>query len=207
MIKEGYILALDGSTTEIGYCIWDKEKDTLVELSHFTPNSEFSLLHKVLEFKTWLLDKQKQYPQLNEMVIEEAFQKMSRGSRIEVLLMLAAMNFAYQFICHEAKLVTATILVQRARFNAFEDFKPLHKAKANGKDQKEQMFDHVFSLLGKKYFPTKILKSGPRKGLEVPEDFCMDISDAYVVCKGFLNYRQKQLNPNVATKKIRKDRT
>jgi len=204
MDNEGYIIGLDASTTEIGYCVWDKEKDQLVELDHLTLPEVYSLLEKVEYFKSWLLTKKAQHPQLNEMVIEEAFQKMNSGSRIEVLLMLAAMNFAYQYVCHEASFKVSTILVQRARFNAFEDFKPVHKAKAGGLDQKHQMFDHVFDLLGKKYFPTKILKSGPRKGQEVPENFCMDISDAYVVCLGFLNFRKKEQNKNVNTKKVRK---
>ncbi len=202
MENKGYIIGLDASTTEIGYCIWDKESNSMIELDHLTLDKDKNLLEKVLQFKTWILTKLKEYPQINEMVIEEAFQRMTMGSRIQVLLMLAAMNFAYQYICHEAGLATSTILVQRARFNAFEDFKPVHKKKAAGKDQKEQMFDHVFNLLGKDYFPTKILSKGPRKGQEVPESFCMDISDSYVVCLGFLNFRKKEQDGR--NKKVRK---
>ena len=204
MENQGYILGLDASTTEIGYCIWNKEDNTIIELSHLTLNEDFTLLQKVIEFKTWLLNKQKEYPQINEMVIEEAFQKMNSGSRIQVLLMLAAINFAYQFVCHEAGLPVSTILVARARFNAFEDFKPQRKAAADGKDHKAQMFDHVSKSLSKEYFPTKILKSGPRKGLEVPEDFCKDISDAYVVALGFVRFREKEkLKKENGGKKIR----
>lgn len=194
MESQGYILGLDASTIEVGYCIWDKENNNIIELNHLTLNGVFTLLQRVIQFKEWLVPKVQKYPQINEMVIEEAFQKMNSRSSSDVILKLAAMNFAYQFICHEIGLPVSTILVQRARFNAFADFKPVNKTKSNGLDQKSQMFDHVSKVLNKDYFPTKILKSGPRKGLEVPEDFCKDISDAYVVTLGFTRFREKEQN-------------
>lgn len=203
MENQGYILGLDASTTEVGYCIWDKEKGEIVELSHLTLGDIPNRLDRVVEFKKWLTSKLKQHPQINEMVIEEAFKRMVRGSKADILLMLSAINFAYQFVCHEFNLKVETILVQQARFNAFPDFKPTNKTKSGGVDQKTQMFDHVSKVLSKEYFPTKILKSGPRKGQEVPEDFCKDISDAYVVTLGFLRFRIKeQIKQNKKSKNV-----
>lgn len=192
MEKQGYILGLDASTVEVGYCIWDKETNNLIKLDHLSMPEGLTLLAKVVYFKKWLVPLLAEYPQVNEMVIEEAFKKMASRTSSDVLQMLAAINFSYQFVCFEAGLQTSTILVQRARFNAFESFKPVDKARAGGKDHKEQMFEYVFELLGKEYFPTKILKSGPNKGKEVPEKFCSDISDAFVVTVGFLNFRLKE---------------
>ena len=43
-------------------------------------------------------------------------------------------------------------------------------------------------------FPTKILKSGPRKGLEVTNKVSYDMADAYVIAKAnWLEKREKAL--------------
>lgn len=189
--KEGYLLSLDASTKVIGFCIWDKETDTLVKLSHTTLPKTDDFIEKTQHFKTWIDKLLKQYPLINEMVVERIILQKGAKTSIGTLVKLAVMNFVYQYICHEAGLSVCTISIQQARWNAFEDFKPLRKKRAGGKGHKEQVFDHVLKTLGKKYFPIKIISRGKNKGKERFEDFCMDMSDAYTVCRGFLNTRDE----------------
>ena len=49
---------------------------------------------------------------------------------------------------------------------------------------KDQVLRQVKDEIGDAFdFPTKILKSGPRKGLEVTDKVSYDMADAYVIAK------------------------
>ena len=48
---------------------------------------------------------------------------------------------------------------------------------------KEQVFSFVKDQLPKYDWPTRMLKSGPRKGLVLFADSCYDISDAYIIAR------------------------
>lgn len=206
MENEGYLLGLDASTTEVGICVWSKSEQVLIKLDHLSLSSEMSLLEKAFYFKSWFDNFIKEYPEINEVVIEQNLEQAGKNTRADILQKLAAFNMSCQIWAKLSNLEVHTIPVSTCRYNAFENFKPARKAAANGADHKTQMFDHVFSILGKEYFPTKILKSGPRKGQEVFEDFCTDMSDAYVVALGFIRNREKEKRKleNVGNKKTRK---
>ena len=46
---------------------------------------------------------------------------------------------------------------------------------------KEQVLNFVKGKLPEYDWPTRMLKSGARKGLVIPADSCYDIADAYVI--------------------------
>jgi len=52
MIKTGYLLALDASTKEIGYSIWNKETKELIELDHYTHEKHVSIIEKADNFES-----------------------------------------------------------------------------------------------------------------------------------------------------------
>jgi hypothetical protein len=53
---------------------------------------------------------------------------------------------------------------------------------------KEQVFEWVKQNgMADFPWPTKMLKSGPRKGLVIFDDSCYDISDAFVIAKAYVN--------------------
>ena len=57
------------------------------------------------------------------------------------------------------------------------------KTKDKLKNTKEQVLEHVSFLEPGIEWPKKILKSGPRRGTEVLQNYCYDMADAYVIVK------------------------
>jgi len=187
-IKTGTLLSLDASTKEIGYCLWGKNKKELLDMSHFTHNEEHSLIEKGVAFENLISSIISEYPYLNEMVIEEPFQAMyGKSSSAHTTAVLNQVNAIYQYICFKAGLEVSTITVSQSRKGCFPGVKIRSLAKSVGKKEKEVCFELVRKILGDDMFPTKVLKSGKRKGLKVFEDFAGDMSDSYIVGKGFMN--------------------
>ena len=91
--------------------------------------------------------------------------------------------------------------VMNSRNLCFPGFHVIARAK-KGIKHKEIAFDMVIKILGKEIFPTKILKSGPRKGTEVFVDEATDMSDSWVIGKSILNFRKQ---PEKQPKKNKKN--
>ena len=66
--------------------------------------------------------------------------------------------------------------------------KLIRKSKG-GKPTKEQVLDWVqCEIIDKSVWPTKKLKSGPRKGVVILDPVCYDMADAYVIARaGLMN--------------------
>ena len=56
----------------------------------------------------------------------------------------------------------------------------------SGKNTKEQVLEQVQKLNSTLMWPKRVLKSGPRKGLEIYDDCCFDRADAWVIGKAHL---------------------
>ena len=54
------------------------------------------------------------------------------------------------------------------------------------KNTKAQVLEQVQKLNETLTWPRRVLKSGPRKGLEIYDDCCYDRADAYVIGKAYL---------------------
>ncbi len=189
------LLALDISTSEAGYSIWNKETYEMVELWHWTIPSNLSLLDKVLAFETWLKNEMLiKHPEIDEVVVEESFTAMFGGqSSSKITTMLNQANFGYRLLAHKLGLKTDTITVTESRKYAFPTAVIKRGVEAKGMKQKEQMFVYVLAELGESYFPTKVISKGKRKGEVVYEDFCLDVSDSYIVGAGYINKFYKKI--------------
>lgn len=183
------LLSLDASTKEIGVAVFEKKTKNLLLLDHFTHDPSKSILEKADDFDIYLRGVVATY-NIDEVVIEQAFTAMYGGSSsAHTTAILNQMNALYQYVAYRQSLKVHTIGVARCRKSAFPSIKLKAKKLAGGKNHKQQMFEVVIKELGESLFPTKTITKGKRKDQVVFEDFALDMSDAYVVGRGFLNLK------------------
>ena len=174
------ILALDISTSITGFCVFNKWNT--VHIGHVNLRKEKDFFKKVDLVKEQITELHKQY-KFEEVVIEEAFQSFGRGlSSAKTLFTLAKFNGIIQYIVFSLDINTTVINVNNAR--------KIVGIKINKKDKtkntKEQVLEQVQKLNSTLTWPKKVLKSGPRKGLEIYDDCCYDRADAWVIGKAHL---------------------
>jgi Holliday junction resolvasome RuvABC endonuclease subunit len=181
------ILGLDVSTSVTGYCVLDKN-GTLIKIGWIPLAKEKELVNKGFIFRDHVTDLIKQYPAIDKVYIEEAFQRYGRGmSSARTITRLAAFNGIVQYICAQVfKHVPGLISVSESR--KLCGIKTQSKKKA-GKEVKEQVFEWVDNHLSYKW-PKKVLKSGPRRGQTIIAPESRDMADAWVVAQaGFVKSR------------------
>ena len=174
------ILALDISTSITGFCIFN-EHDA-IHIGHVDLRKEKDFFKKVDLVKEKIIALHKQY-KFKKVAIEEAFQSFGRGlSSAKTLFTLAKFNGIIQYIVFTLGISTTVINVNNAR--------KLVGIKINKKDKikntKAQVLEQVQKLNETLTWPRRVLKSGPRKGLEIYDDCCYDRADAYVIGKAYL---------------------
>ena len=182
------ILGLDVSTATVGYTVLDLEGN-LLEMSYISLTKTKGLTKKAFVFRNNLKKILQSHPQIEHVYIEEYFQKFARGmSSARTITLLAGFNGIVQFICEdEIGICPELIPVNTCR--SLVGIKTQSKKKA-GKDVKEQVFEWVDAHL-KYNWPTKVLQSGPRKGLKITIAETRDMADAWVVAKaGFVKLGQ-----------------
>jgi hypothetical protein len=114
------------------------------------------------------------------VIVEEPLQRFTRGlSSMKTISSLIRFNGIVCFLTEDAlNCEVQTISVNHAR-------KDLGLIIPRGsKDTKERVVEWVkkqneFSQFN---WPTKLLKSGPRRGTIVPDPSCFDIADAAIMC-------------------------
>ena len=180
------ILGLDVSTSCTGLCIISEEGE-LVKMDWVKLSKQKDIISKALQLRNALENIRATYD-ITYIFIEEPLQRFSMGSSsAATITKLASFNGISQYVCYSLFSITPELLnVTRARKTL--DIKTMSKKKA-GKSVKEQVFDWVSDYL--KYdWPTKILKSGPRRGQKVILDECFDMADAFVIAKsGFVKLK------------------
>ena len=169
------LLSLDISTSITGYCVFNEWN--CVHIGHIDLRKEKDFFKKVDLVKAKIEELHKQY-NFKEVAIEEAFQSFGRGlSSAKTLFTLAKFNGIIQYIVFSLGVKATVINVNNAR--------KLVGIKVNKKDKtkntKEQVLEQVQKLNSTLSWPKKILKSGPRKGLEIYDDCCFDRADAWVI--------------------------
>jgi len=174
------ILSLDISTSCTGYCIFDNS-GYLVKSSEILLEKEKNFFKKVEFIENILILLSKEY-QIKNVAIEESLQSFRPGlSSAKTLFTLSKFNGIVQYICFKLGMNIHTYNVNTARKLA--GIKIDRKSKKKTKDQVVEM---VFNEMKDKInLPKKILKSGPRKGLEVYQNCAYDIADAYVIGKAY----------------------
>ena len=178
------ILGLDVSTATIGYSVLDLEGN-LKELGYISLKKQKTLLEKAEEFRSVLVRLKSNYD-FSRVFIEEAFQRYGRGmSSARTITLLAAFNGIIQYVnFKELDITPELISVSTARKSC--GIKTISKKKS-GIAVKEQVFEWVYNHLPYKW-PTKILRNGPRKGIEILLPETRDMADAWVV--SFAGYVQ-----------------
>jgi len=175
------ILSLDISTSCTGYCIFDQ--NTIVDYGHIDLSKHKDFFEKAYIVKSRIREIQKKY-KITNVVVEENLQAFRPGlSSANTLMKLAQFNGTVQWICHETfNIIPKALNVNRAR--------KLVNLKIDRKNKnistKDQVLNFVHNQEPNILFPKKVLKSGPRKGLEVYENASYDIADAYVIGKAYL---------------------
>ena len=180
------LLSLDISTSITGFCVfneWD-----CVHIGHIDLRKEKDFFKKIDLVKEKIEELHKQY-NFKQVAIEEAFQSFGRGlSSAKTLFTLAKFNGIIQYIVFSLGIKATVINVNNAR--------KLVGIKVNKKDKtkntKEQVLEQVQCLNTTLVWPKRILKSGPRKGLEIYDDCCFDRADAWVIGKAHLLENKKQ---------------
>ena len=196
-----YLLSVDLSTTVLGYSIFDKDTEELIKIDYYKFSSD-DLVDRgdeLLKVVGTLIDL---YPEINELAIEERLKSFrAGGTNANAMLNTAQLNFLCQYFTkYKFKVNLSEINVNTARSNCFEGFHTLARA-SKGTKHKEIAFKMTRAILGDAKFPTKVLKSGPRKGDTVFLEEAMDMADSWVIGKAIMNIVKKPLKVKKETKK------
>ena len=180
------VLGLDISTSCTGWCILSGLESNLhksVNLGFIDLSKEkntFKKANMVKEKLTWL---HIEFP-IDRVLIEQNLQSFRSGfSSAQTLSTLARFNGIVSYLCYEEFSLTPEFInVNHARKSLGIKTK---RKKDGGAPIKAQIFDWVSSSQDLKEYdwPTKTLKSGPRRGQIILDPRCYDMADAYVIAK------------------------
>ena len=183
------VLGLDISTSITGYCIIDTElspgnrliaADSIIMSKEKDPYAKSVMVRN--EFKS-LLSKHK----IEKIVVEENLQAFRRGlSSAKTLSTLARFNGIVCFLAQDVFCIPPEMInVNTARKSA--GIKVDRKSDVTIKEQIYLWVKKHPDFLKFKW-PTKTLKSGPRKNTTIQAPECYDIADAAVVCLSNLEH-------------------
>ena len=184
MTFSGNLLGLDVSTNIIGYTVL-KEDGEQIESGFCDLDKKKSTVQKAEQFHHVLKQINSRY-HIGSVWIEEPFMMFAKGgSSAQTMAKLSSFNGMIQYAC------LSVFNFDPNMINANHARKTLgikiQREKLCGISTKEQILSWVKKEIPRFDWPTKTLKSGPRKGLIVPAPSCYDIADSYVVAKsGFV---------------------
>lgn len=175
-----YVLGLDISTSCTGISILDHSGD-LKQLNFIDMTSCKSYWDKVdlyrEEMKSIVLGLD---GPVSRIFIEESLQRFRSGmSSAKTLSTLTKFNGVASFITRE---ITG---IEPEYFNVNTARKAVNLSVKRGENAKEKVQEWTETQIDFAW-PTKVLKSGPRKGLEVRLKACEDMADAYLISRAGL---------------------
>lgn len=180
------VLGLDVSTSNVGMCVLQtsKEATALLHAEGLSLTKVKGLIPKAMAFKQAAIklknDLSRQGYKVTAVVVEEPLQAFrSRMSSAGTIATLNRFNGMVSFIASELFGLEA----QMANVVSIRKQVGLKLDKKSDKNTKEQVFDWVSQnyVMEEFTWPTKVLKSGPNKGLTRFDTCCYDIADAFVV--------------------------
>jgi len=178
------ILGLDISTSCIGWCVLSAESGSLINAGSIVLKDIRCMFEKAQKTKEALGELIKEHS-IKHIVIEENLQAFRPGfSSAKTIVTLARFNGITSWLSYECtKIKPGFINVNHARKAV-----GLKIDRKSDLSTKEQVFEWA-KKNGMESFPwpTKTLKSGPRKGRVIFDDSCYDISDAFVIAKAHVN--------------------
>ena len=175
------VIGLDISTSCTGIAFMSLSGE-IIKLDYCKPVGD-SLVEKTNYFKKYF-DKSwidAGLPAPSKIYIEQNLQRFRRGfSSASVINTLARFNGMLSYVMYEHFEVEPTYI------NVNEGRKVLGIKIPRGSDTKEEILGWCQQKYPNIEWPTKKLKSGPRKGLVILDPCCYDISDALITAKAGL---------------------
>ena len=173
------ILGLDISTSCTGWCILSDD-GKIVDIGYIDLSKKEGLFEKASEVESYITNLSKDWP-IDKVFIEENLQSFRSGfSSAQTISTLSKFNGIVSFVCFKV------FSSEPVFFNVNSARKilgiKLVRKKDGGLPTKEQLREWAERNVDYSW-PVKVLKSGPRKGLTVPDPKSYDMIDAYIVCK------------------------
>jgi len=187
--KTDCIVGLDISTSCTGISILDFSGN-IIDVTYYKPKG-VSLVAKANNLKDYLISFidttcTKFNVTVKNVYIEQNLQKFRRGfSSAQVINTLARFNGMISYIVFES------LGVQPVYVNVNEGRKSLGIKIPRGSNTKELIFKWCQQKYPEVEWPTKKLKSGPRKGLVIFDTCCYDISDALITATAGLKIYER----------------
>jgi len=177
------LLGLDVSTTAVGCCIIDTglpSRDRLLNAYAIVLSKKNGLYSKADHVRDEFLQLKREFS-IDRVMVEENLQAFRRGlSSAKTLSTLAKFNGIVSFLAQDVLGVPVELInVNSAR--AKVEIKVDRKIDVDAKQQVLNAISGRAEFEGYKW-PTKTLKSGPRKGMTINAPECFDIADAAVIC-------------------------
>jgi len=118
---------------------------------------------------------------ISEIAVEEFLQAFRTGfSSASTLFKLAKFNGIIQWLCFDH----FDIEVSSLNVNTARKLAGIKIDRKSDKTTKDQVLEQVSKDIGDVYkWPTKVLKSGPRKGQTIIDKNSYDMADAFVIAK------------------------
>lgn len=175
-------LGLDISTACTGYSLVDKN-GKLVKLGWFEL-SEFEGLHKKADF---IEKKLRELPTPKMIFVEENVLGFRAGSSsAHVIITLAKFNSLVSYLCWKIwNIAPVSIPAISAR-------KTVGLKIPKGENVKIHVLEWAKNKIGPEYnWPTKVMKTGPRKGTTILQPGCTDAADAYLLVNAGLKIQEE----------------
>ena len=185
------ILGLDVSTSCIGWCVIGRNTE-LIRMGYIGLSKIFSIFEKAKVTQAELGKLCEEF-NIDDVYIEENLQAFRPGfSSAKTLISLSRFNGIVSYLCAQVFEIEPRFINVNAARKAV-GLTIVRKSKG-GAPTKHQVLDWVSNQLkgASHQWPTKVLKSGPRRGTSVLEDGCYDMADAFVIAKAGLG-RSEQL--------------
>ena len=188
------VLGLDISTSCTGWCILEYSGSSVAELElGYIPLQKLSTSYSKAQQVASVFEDIKERHAVAKIAIEENLQSFRTGmSSAKTLASLARFNGVVSYLSEQIfKKTPEFINVNSARKLVGIS---LVRRMAGGAPTKEQVMDWVSAAVNEiddQYrWPTKTLKSGPRKGQTIMEPGCYDMADAFVIAAASHNIEQ-----------------
>lgn len=172
-----FTIGLDISTSCTGICVLSDDGNLKI-LTHLKYPPKMSLWSKADLTRETLMTLREQYSlEISDFFVEESLQKFRPGlSSAKTLTTLSKFNGIVCYLGREVLgLDPVSINVNAAR-------KTVGLKIPRGSNAKDIVHSWVSEETSYDW-PTKILKSGPRKGQEVMLNECYDMADAYLIAR------------------------
>lgn len=179
------ILGLDISTSVVGISLLD-EKGRFIHMTYCDLRKEKDFFKKTLIIRECLTRIYTDFS-ITEIYIEDIMQSFSGGmSSAKTITQLARFNGIVSFIAYELTGIEPVYL----NVNSIRKTLGIKIDKNSSIDKKEQVRIWVDNHLQNQLrWPTKTLKSGPRKGETILSTVCYDMADSFAVA--LAGYNQK----------------